>query len=119
MERGKNYLIQHSAGSGKSNTITWLAYRLANFYQNYTDTRALFDSVIVVTDRRLLNKQIQENIRQLDQIPGMIAYIDEKASSQDLKKAIEDKKKVIITTIQKFPYISDCVANFLIEIMLF
>ena len=109
---GENYLIQHSAGSGKSNTITWLAYRLANFYQNYTDTRALFDSVIVVTDRRLLNKQIQENIRQLDQIPGMIAYIDEKASSQDLKKAIEDKKKVIITTIQKFPYISDCVANF-------
>src|SRR5690606_15707172 len=55
---GKNYLVQHSAGSGKSNTITWLAYRLANFYQNYTDTKALYDSIIIVTDRRVLNKQI-------------------------------------------------------------
>ncbi|WP_198342518.1 DEAD/DEAH box helicase family protein [Polaribacter sp. SA4-12] len=109
---GKNYLVQHSAGSGKSNTITWLAYRLANFYQNYTDNKALYDSVIVVTDRRILNKQIQDNIRQLDNTPGVVAYLDEKTTAQDLKKAIEDKKRIIITTIQKFPVISDVVGSF-------
>jgi len=109
---GKNYLVQHSAGSGKSNTITWLTYRLANFYQNYTDNKALFDSIFVVTDRRVLNSQIQENIRQLDNTPGLVAYLDEKTTSQDLKKAIEDKKRIIITTIQKFPIISDVVASF-------
>ena len=109
---GKNYLIQHSAGSGKSNTITWLAYRLANFYKSFTDEKAMYDSVIVVTDRRVLNKQIQDNIKQLDYTPGMVAYVDEKKTSQDLKKAIEDKKRIIITTIQKFPIISDIVAQF-------
>ncbi len=109
---GKNYLVQHSAGSGKSNTITWLAYRLANFYQNYTDTQALYDSVIVVTDRRILNKQIQDNIRQLDNTPGVVAYIDEKSTSQDLKNAIENKKRIIITTIQKFPVIATEVTNY-------
>ena len=109
---GENYLVQHSAGSGKSNTITWLAYRLANFYQNYTDSKALYDSIIVVTDRRVLNKQIQDNIRQLDNTPGVVAYLDEKTTAQDLKKAIEDKKRIIITTIQKFPIISDVVGHF-------
>lgn len=109
---GKNYLIQHSAGSGKSNTITWLAYRLANFYQNYTDQKALYNSVIVVTDRRVLNTQIQENIRQLDDIPGMIAYLDENTTSQDLKREIEHGTRIIITTLQKFPIISDVVALF-------
>ena len=109
---GKNYLIQHSAGSGKSNTITWLTYRLANFYQSYTDDRGLFDSIFVVTDRRVLNSQIQENIRQLDNTPGLIAYLDEKTTAQDLKKAIEERKRIVITTIQKFPLISDLVATF-------
>lgn len=109
---GKNYLIQHSAGSGKSNTITWLAYRLANFYQNYTDEKALYDSILIVTDRRLLNKQIQDNIRQLDNTPGVVAYIDEKATAQDLKKAIEDRKRIIVTTLQKFPIISEAVGNY-------
>jgi type I restriction enzyme R subunit len=109
---GKNYLIQHSAGSGKSNTITWLAYRLANFYQHYTDKKALFDSVIIVTDRRVLNKQIQENIRQLDKTPGVVAYIDEKTTSQDLKNAIEAKKRIIVTTLQKFPIISNTISHF-------
>ena len=109
---GKNYLIQHSAGSGKSNTITWLAYRLANFYQNYTDEKALYDSILIVTDRRLLNKQIQDNIRQLDNTPGVVAYIDEKSTAQDLKQAIEDKKRIIVTTLQKFPIISETVGNY-------
>ena len=109
---GKNYLIQHSAGSGKSNTITWLAYCLANFYQNYTDQKGMYDSVIVVTDRRVLNKQIQDNIKQLDNTPGMVMYLDQNTTSKDLKKAIEDKKRIIITTIQKFPIISDVVTQF-------
>lgn len=109
---GKNYLVQHSAGSGKSNTITWLAYKLANFYRNPTDKKSMYDSVLVVTDRRVLNTQLQNNIRQLDKTPGMIAYLGDNSSSQDLKKAIEDRKKIIITTIQKFPIISDLVQSY-------
>lgn len=109
---GKNYLIQHSAGSGKSNTITWLAYRLANFYRNYTDEKALYNSIIVVTDRRVLNTQIQENIRQIDNIPGMVAYLDEKTTALDLKQEIEHGTRIIITTIQKFPIISDVVTQY-------
>lgn len=109
---GHNYLIQHSAGSGKSNTITWLAYRLANFYRFPTDEKALFDSIFVVTDRRLLNKQIQENIRQFDNTPGVVAYIDEKATSKELREAIEAKKRIIVTTLQKFPIISDTISSF-------
>ncbi|CAH0336603.1 hypothetical protein FVB9288_02311 [Flavobacterium sp. CECT 9288] len=108
---GKNYLIQHSAGSGKSNTITWLAYRLAGFYQFESDNKALFDSVIIVNDRRALDKQIQNNIRQLDNTPGLVAYIDENKTAQDLKAAIEEGKRIIITTIQKFPVISQTIAN--------
>lgn len=109
---GKNYLIQHSAGSGKSNTITWLAYRLANFYQNYTDEKAMYDSVIIVTDRRVLNKQIQDNIRQFDNTPGVVVYIDETVNSQVLKKAIEDGKRIIVTTLHRFPIISETITTF-------
>jgi type I restriction enzyme R subunit len=108
---GKNYLIQHSAGSGKSNTITWLAYRLSGFYQKDTDAKALFDSVIIVNDRRVLDKQIQDNIRQLDKTPGLVAYIDGNKTAQDLKQAIEEGKRIIITTIQKFPVISETIAS--------
>lgn len=109
---GKNYLIQHSAGSGKSNTITWLAYRLANFYQYYTDEKAMYDSVIIVTDRRVLNKQIQDNIRQFDNTPGVVEYIDETKNSQVLKKAIEDGKRIIVTTLHRFPIISETITTF-------
>ncbi|MCT4588810.1 MAG: type I restriction endonuclease [Carboxylicivirga sp.] len=108
---GGKYLGQHSAGSGKSNSITWLAYRLSGFYQNYTDDKAMFDSTIIVTDRRVLDKQIQENIRQLDDTPGVVAYIDERKTSQDLKQAIIDGKRIIVTTLQKFPVISDTIAK--------
>lgn len=86
---GHRYLIQHSAGSGKSNTITWLAFRLANIYQNMDDEQPIFDSVLVVTDRRVLDKQLQNNIRNFDVVSGEVAYIDEKCTSQDLKEAIE------------------------------
>lgn len=108
---GGKYLGQHSAGSGKSNSITWLAYRLSGFYKNYTDEKALFDSTIVVTDRRLLDKQIQENIRQLDDTPGVVAYIDERKTSQDLKQAILEGKRIIVTTLQKFPVISETITQ--------
>ena len=96
---GNRYLIQHSAGSGKSNSITWLAYHLVEV--DYKDKKA-FDSVIVVTDRLNLDKQINDNIRK---------FIDEKSvvghasSSTDLKNMLIDGKKIIITTVQKFPYL--------------
>jgi len=108
---GNKYLIQHSAGSGKSNTISWLAHRLSDFYQHPDDEKALYNSVIVVTDRRVLDKQIQDNIRQFEQMPGTVAYIDKNKTSQDLKDAIESGKRVIVTTLQKFPVISDVIAQ--------
>jgi type I restriction enzyme R subunit len=108
---GHKYLIQHSAGSGKSNTIAWLAHRLSEFYRNSSDAKALFSSIIVVTDRRVLDKQIQENIRQFEQTPGTVEYIDKNKTSQDLKKAIEQGKRIIVTTLQKFPIISDIIAQ--------
>lgn len=108
---GHKYLIQHSAGSGKSNTISWLAHRLSDFYRDIDDESALFNSVIVVTDRRVLNRQIQDNIRQFEQTPGVVEYIDESKSSQELKTAIEQGKRVIVTTLQKFPIISETIAQ--------
>lgn len=108
---GGKYLIQHSAGSGKSNTIAWLAHRLSDFYRTQSDANALFNSVIVVTDRRVLDKQIQDNIRQFEQTPGAVAYIDKNKTSQDLKDAIEKGKRVIVTTLQKFPVISEVIAQ--------
>jgi len=108
---GSKYLIQHSAGSGKSNTISWLAHRLSDFFQHPDDERALYNSVIVVTDRRVLDKQIQDNIRQFEQMPGTVEYIDKNKTGQDLKNAIEKGKRVIVTTLQKFPVISDVIAQ--------
>lgn len=108
---GGKYLIQHSAGSGKSNTIAWLAHRLSDFYQHPDDAKALYNSVIVVTDRRVLDKQIQDNIRQFEHMPGTVAYIDNNKTSQDLKSAIEQRKRIIVTTLQKFPVISDVIAQ--------
>lgn len=108
---GGKYLIQHSAGSGKSNTISWLAHRLSDFYRSPDDEKALYNGVIVVTDRRVLDKQIQDNIRQFEQMPGTVEYIDEHKSSQDLKNAIEKGKRVIVTTLQKFPVISEVIGH--------
>jgi len=108
---GTKYLIQHSAGSGKSNTIAWLAHRLSDFYRDPDDVKAMYNSVIVVTDRRVLDKQIQDNVRQFEQVPGTVAYIDKNKTGQDLKIAIEAGKRVIVTTLQKFPVISDVIAQ--------
>lgn len=102
---GENYLIQHSAGSGKSYSIAWLAYRLSTLFNN--DNEPVYNSVIVVTDRRVLDRQLQNTIRSLDHTEGVVAAIDDKQSSKDLQEAIESGRKVIITTLQKFPYIVD------------
>lgn len=101
---GGTYLIQHSAGSGKSNSITWAAFQLIELEN--TDGNPMFDSVIVVTDRRILDKQLRDNIKSFSDIKNIIgaAY-----SSNDLKLALEGGKRVIITTIQKFPHIIDSV----------
>jgi len=100
---GSPYLIQHSAGSGKSNSITWLAYQLIELYDQAGKDN-LFDSVIVVTDRRILDKQIRDNIRQFAEVKNIVAPA---YNSAELKKALENGKKLIITTIQKFPFIVD------------
>jgi len=112
---GHSYLIQHSAGSGKSNSITWTAYQLIETYPESMElpgARALdaplFDSVIVVTDRRLLDKQLRDNIRDFSEVKNIVAPA---MRSADLKAALENGKKIIITTIQKFPFIIDGIAD--------
>lgn len=112
---GKTYLIEHSAGSGKSNSITWLAYKLIGLCPDSMDAirakaldMSLFDSAIVVTDRRLLDKQITGNIKAFGHSDRIVAHAD---SSKELKTAIEQGKRIIITTIQKFPFICDTIAD--------
>jgi type I restriction enzyme R subunit len=100
---GKKYLIQHSAGSGKSNSITWLGYQLIELY-NTEGKQNVFDSVIVVTDRRILDKQLKDNIKSFSEVKNIVAHA---YNSQELKSALENGKKLIITTIQKFPFIVD------------
>jgi type I restriction enzyme R subunit len=102
-DSGRNYLIQHSAGSGKSNSIAWLAYRLATLHND--DDKTIFDSIIVVTDRKVLDQQLQDNIYQFEHTIGFIEKIDKNKTSQDLLKAVNTGKKIIITTLQKFPII--------------
>jgi type I restriction enzyme, R subunit len=98
---GHTYLIQHSAGSGKSNSITWTAYQLIELYAPGSDL-PMFDSVVVVTDRRVLDKQIRDNIKDFSEMKNIIAAAN---SSAELKTALETGKRIIITTIQKFPFI--------------
>lgn len=112
---GHTYLIQHSAGSGKSNSITWAAYQLIETYPEREGLpgakgiqNPLFDSVIVVTDRRLLDKQLRENIKEFSEVKNIVAPA---FSSKDLKDSLEQGKKIIITTIQKFPFIVDGIAD--------
>ncbi len=112
---GQTYLIQHSAGSGKSNSITWAAYQLIETYPARDDIpgarglhNPLFDSVIVVTDRRLLDKQLRENIKEFSEVKNIVAPA---YSSRELKESLEQGKRLIITTIQKFPFIVDGIAD--------
>ncbi len=100
---GHNYLIQHSAGSGKSNSIAWTAYRLASLHDS--ENRAIFSSVIVVTDRRVLDAQLQATISGFDHTLGSVEVIGEDKNSRDLRDAINNGARVIVTTLQKFPVI--------------
>ena len=100
---GHNYLIQHSAGSGKSKTIAWLAHQLANLFGE--DQEPIFDSIIVITDRIVLDKQLQKQIKQFEKINGTVKTI--KKGSKELIQALTDGDKIIISTLQKFGYIGD------------
>jgi len=106
---GNSYLIEHSAGSGKSNSIAWLSHHLANFYQRGSDKDRLFDSIIVVTDRRILDQQLQNTIKQFEQTTGVVIPIEK--HSRQLKAALEGGKDIIVSTIQKFPIISEEMSN--------
>jgi type I restriction enzyme, R subunit len=99
---GQRYLIQHSAGSGKSFTIAWLAHQLATLH-DATDRR-VFDSIVVITDRRVLDRQLQMTMRQFEQTLGVVENID--TTSRQLKEALESGKTIIVTTLQKFPVIA-------------
>ena len=105
---GKSYLIQHSAGSGKSNSIAWTAYRLASLF---VDDKPLFDSVVVVTDRRVLDTQLQETISGFDHALGSVVTIGKDKTSADLRDAINGGARLIVSTLQKFPVIYDQVQN--------
>lgn len=98
---GKNYLIQHSAGSGKSNSIAWLAHRLSGLHN--ANNEKIFNSIIIVTDRRVLDNQLQNTVYQFDHVLGVVEKIE--GISQQLKDAINSGKQIIITTLQKFPVI--------------
>ena len=102
---GRRYLIQHSAGSGKSNSIAWLAHQLIGLKRN---EKEVFDSVIVVTDRRLLDDQIQTTIKQFMQVGSTVGHAER---SGDLRRFIQEGKKIIVSTVQKFPFILDEIAT--------
>lgn len=107
---GQNYLIQHSAGSGKTNTISWTAHQLASLHGD--DNKPVFNTVVVISDRRNLDKQLQDSIYQIDHKLGVVEKIDEDKSSTDLANALNAGTKIIITTLQKFSFILDKVDNF-------
>ncbi len=102
---GRRYLIQHSAGSGKSNSIAWLAHQLIGLAK---DGKPVFDSIIVVTDRRILDQQIRDTVKQFAQVNATVGHAEH---SGDLRRFIKGGKKIIITTLQKFPFILDEIGN--------
>lgn len=106
---GKNYLVQHTTGSGKSYSIGWLSHTLTSLYRSKGDTKRLFDTIIVVTDRTVLDDQLRNTIRSLEKIDGVVNGVEH--GSQELKKFLEQGKDIVITTIQKFPFISETIAS--------
>ncbi len=98
---GSNYLIQHSAGSGKTNSISWLAHRLANLHS--AEDKKVYDCVVVITDRQVLDRQLQDAVYQIEHAQGVIQKVDE--NTKQLASALIDGTKIVITTIQKFPFI--------------
>lgn len=105
----QNYLIQHSAGSGKTNSIAWLAHRLSSLHDE--DNKIIFDNIVIVTDRIVVDRQLQKAIMGMEHKSGLIKVMDEKCNSNDLALALNGNTKIIATTIQKFPYIVDSVAG--------
>jgi type I restriction enzyme R subunit len=103
----QNYLIQHSAGSGKTNSIAWLAHRLTSLHDD--QNQVIFDNIVIVTDRVVVDRQLQQAVIGLEHKAGLIRVMDDKCNSQDLAKALTGNTKIIATTIQKFPYIVDSV----------
>lgn len=101
----RNYLIEHSAGSGKTNTIAWLTYLLADTHDD--ENKIIFDSIIVMTDRIIVDRQLQQTINSLSHKSGQIKILDDSCTSSDLKDAINGNTKIIVSTIQKFRYILD------------
>jgi len=106
---GNNYLIQHTTGSGKSLEIGWLSHLLTSLYRTQDDTHRIFDTIIVVTDRKVLDKQLQNTITQLEQTKGVVNSVDK--DSKQLKDFLEKSKDIIISTIQKFPMISETISE--------
>lgn len=104
-----NYLIQHSAGSGKTYTIAWLAHRLSSLHD--ADNNIIYDNIVIVTDRVVVDRQLQKAVSSLEHKVGLIKVMDDKCSSNDLKTALEGNTKIIATTIQKFLYIADIVSG--------
>lgn len=105
----QNYLLQHSAGSGKTNEIAWLAHRLASLHD--ADNKIIFDNIIICTDRVVVDRQLQQAVLALDHKSGFIRVMDDKCDSSDLGAALTSNTKVIVTTIQKFPFVVGNVAN--------
>ena len=105
----QNYLLQHSAGSGKTNEIAWLAHRLASLHD--ADNKIIFDNIIICTDRVVVDRQLQQAVLALDHKSGFIRVMDDKCDSSDLGTALTSNTKVIVTTIQKFPFVVGNVAN--------
>ncbi len=104
---GNQYLIQHSAGSGKSNTISWLAHQLASLHDS--NDKNIFDSILVITDRRILDSQLRENILAFEHNPGVVAGIER--GSKQLREELQGGTKIIVSTLQKFPYIEEETKN--------
>lgn len=103
----QNYLIQHSAGSGKTNSIAWLAHRLVSLHD--ADNKIIFDNIVIVTDRVVVDRQLQRAIIGMEHKAGLIRVMDDKCNSSDLAIALKGNTKIIATTIQKFPFIADAV----------
>lgn len=98
----QNYLIQHSAGSGKTKTIAWLAHRLSSLHNE--EEKQIYDTVVIITDRVVVDSQLQKAVMQLEHVSGLIKVMDDNCTSTDLARALESKTKIVATTIQKFPF---------------
>ena len=105
----KNYLIEHSAGSGKTNTIAWLAHRLASLHN--TEEKVIFDTICIITDRIVVDRQLQDAVLALEHKAGIIKVMDDTCNSENLADALNGNIKIIVTTIHKFMYIHDLVGN--------